>query len=171
MSTRQLRRKAQRERQKIARTLWQPLQETQTIRKGDGTLAPVPDGERWYGNNKYSACLRIYTPDDPDNLTVLHISYHRRDRSAARDWREAQMIKNDIVGPEQEMVELYPAESRIVDMANEFHMWGFAGVPMVGLGFNDGRQVEVDPDLAVQYPGAQQRPNPNETDNEGESSE
>jgi hypothetical protein len=35
------------------------------------------------------------------------------------DWRDLQRIKNQLVGPECEAVELYPAESRKVDTANQ----------------------------------------------------
>jgi hypothetical protein len=34
-----------------------------------------------------------------------------------------QAIKNGIVGEECEAVELYPAESRLVDTANQYHLW------------------------------------------------
>ena len=49
----------------------------------------------------------------------------RRDREVIRDWRELQAIKNAIVGPEHEGFELYPAESRLVDTANQFHLFVF----------------------------------------------
>lgn len=32
-------------------------------------------------------------------------------------------IKNALVGPEHEAIELYPAESRKVDSANQYHLW------------------------------------------------
>jgi len=34
-----------------------------------------------------------------------------------------QRIKNEIVGPEHEAVELFPAESRLVDTSNQYHLW------------------------------------------------
>lgn len=39
------------------------------------------------------------------------------------DWRDLQAIKNELVGPEHEAIELYPAESRLVDTANQYHLW------------------------------------------------
>jgi hypothetical protein len=42
----------------------------------------------------------------------------RLDGQAIHDWRELQRIKNEIVGDEIEAVELYPAESRLLDTAN-----------------------------------------------------
>ena len=51
------------------------------------------------------------------------LSIKRRDREPCRDWRDFQEIKNQLVGPECEGVELYPAESRLVDTANEYHLF------------------------------------------------
>jgi hypothetical protein len=47
----------------------------------------------------------------------------RRDSSPVHDWRHLQQIKNDLCGPECEAVELYPRESRLVDTANQYHLW------------------------------------------------
>jgi len=38
-----------------------------------------------------------------------------------------QEIKNQICGCEAEGVELYPAESRLVDQANQYHIWVLNG--------------------------------------------
>jgi hypothetical protein len=53
----------------------------------------------------------------------LHLSIKRRDKLPIHDWRDLQRIKNELVGPENEAVELYPAESRLVDAANQYHLW------------------------------------------------
>jgi len=53
----------------------------------------------------------------------IHLSIRRQDRAACRDWRHFQKIKNQLAGPEREALELYPAESRLVDGANQFHIW------------------------------------------------
>ena len=54
---------------------------------------------------------------------AMHLSIRRTDRAPCRDWRHFQQIKNQLCGPEREGVELYPAESRVVDTANQFHIW------------------------------------------------
>ncbi len=48
-------------------------------------------------------------------------------RSTRRDWRHFQKIKNELLGPEEEAVELYPAESRLVDLSNEYSLWSIKG--------------------------------------------
>ncbi|MCK1477701.1 hypothetical protein IVB27_23555 [Bradyrhizobium sp. 197] len=43
-----------------------------------------------------------------------------------REWRLFQSIKNQLLGSECEALELYPAESRKVDSANMYHLYGVA---------------------------------------------
>lgn len=72
----------------------------------------------------------------------VHLSIKRNDKKPVRDWRDMQAIKNQLVGPECEGVELFPAESRVVDTANQFHLWCFASPKhRFPLGFNQGRVV------------------------------
>ncbi len=69
------------------------------------------------------------------------------------DWRDFQRIKNELVGPEAEGVELYPAESQLADSANQYHLWVFDGSGFrFPFGFND-RLVSDQP-----LEGGQQRP-------------
>lgn len=58
-----------------------------------------------------------------DEAEVWHLSIKRRDKAPIHDWRDLQAIKNQLVGPEFEAVELYPAEARVVDSANQYHLW------------------------------------------------
>jgi len=51
------------------------------------------------------------------------IAIQRRDGAAVQDWRDLQAIKNELFGAEHEAIELYPAESRVVDTQNQFHLW------------------------------------------------
>lgn len=54
---------------------------------------------------------------------IVQLSISRIDGEPCKDWRHFQQIKNELVGPEFEAVELFPAESRLVDMDNEYHLW------------------------------------------------
>ena len=65
---------------------------------------------------------------------VWHLSIRRQDREAIHDWRHFQQIKNEICGTEREGLELYPAESRVLDAANQYHLYVI---------MNDGVQVPV----------------------------
>lgn len=73
-------------------------------------------------NDIYQVSVR-WTEGDPGNVQVVHLSLKRRDKAAFDDWRHKQEIKNMLVGPEYEGLELYPAESRLVDTANQYHLW------------------------------------------------
>jgi hypothetical protein len=53
------------------------------------------------------------------------ISLRRHDKQPMVNWTDMQEIKNQLVGTECEMVQLFPAESRKVDMVNQYHMFGY----------------------------------------------
>jgi hypothetical protein len=54
---------------------------------------------------------------------MWHLSIKRLDRNAFHDWRDMQRIKNEIIGADNEGVELFPMERRLVDSANQYHMF------------------------------------------------
>ena len=56
---------------------------------------------------------------------VAWLSIKRRDKGPIHDWRDLQRIKNDVVGEECEAMEIYPAESRLMDTANQYHLFAF----------------------------------------------
>ena len=68
---------------------------------------------------------------------MLYLSIKRNDRHAIRDWRHLQQIKNEIAGPEREAVEVFPAESRLVDTANEYHLWVLPEGERVPCGYSE----------------------------------
>lgn len=114
-------------------------------------------GQAIYMNERYQVNVQaLPAPFGPDTGDVFWLSIKRRDRAAIHDWRELQAVKNQIVGDEHEGFELYPAESRLVDTANQYHLWVFAD-PKVRLpvGFR-AREVMDAPAAAAQ--GATQRP-------------
>ncbi len=86
---------------------------------------------------------------------ATHLSIRRIDRKACRDWRHFQKIKNQLCGKEREGLELYPAESRLVDTANQYHIWVMP--PGVRLEIGRNRRSVVDHgDHPI--PGVVQRP-------------
>ena len=54
---------------------------------------------------------------------LVRITVIRLDNQPVRSWKDLQEIKNIFVGPECEAVEVFPAESRLMDTANEYHLW------------------------------------------------
>lgn len=108
-------------------------------------------GSELYINDLYQVQVRRY-----DN-NLVHLNIRRRDGAHdIRDWRHFQRIKNELIGEECEAIELYPAESRLVDTSNKFHLWAIADPKFrFPIGFDD-RQVQDDHD-AGDVPGLRQR--------------
>ena len=122
----------------------------------------------WWGNDDYSCLVfrdggRSKRHGFDPSWTIVHISLHRRDRAPCNDWRDLQQIKSDVLGAEAEAVQLYPAESRVVDTSNEYHLWALfnaKGEPVMWpLGMTVGLRVN-DPRVegAVQRPLGEPQP-------------
>lgn len=112
-----------------------------------------------YVNDQYQVNVDKNPKHGFPTMTLWHLSIKRLDHNPIHDWRDLQAIKNAIAGPEFEAIELYPAESRVVDTANQFHLWVFMSEqsskepPQLPLGWWT-RVVISDPDLGE----AKQRP-------------
>jgi hypothetical protein len=97
-----------------------------------------------FHNNRYHVFFRKYRVEGVPHA-IIWLSIRNNDRSTRRDWRDFQRIKNELVGPEYEMVEIYPSESHKVDTSNQYHLWGYDSISPVftnnGLGWMQGRTV------------------------------
>jgi hypothetical protein len=60
-------------------------------------------------------------PRQPRGL--IHLKIRRRDAQPIHSWVDFQLIKNQLAGADCEAVELYPAESRLVDVAHQYHLF------------------------------------------------
>lgn len=107
-------------------------------------------------NDVYQVNVRFVT--NPDVGHLMHLSIKRRDKQAIHDWRDLQWIKNQIAGPEVEAVEIYPAESRLIDTSNQYHLWCFLGGRKLPFGFEDGRMVSETPLSLIAGQASVQRP-------------
>lgn len=77
-------------------------------------------------NSRYQVLIRHLEANKELGWPPMdHLSIKRLDREPIHDWRDMQRIKNELVGPECEAVELYPAESRLVDTSNQYHLFVF----------------------------------------------
>lgn len=86
-------------------------------------LPGFPEAEV-YLNSRYQVLVTKFDIESPFGECV-HLSIKLRDKKAWHDWRDMQRIKNELVGPECEAVELFPAESRLMDTANQYHLFCF----------------------------------------------
>lgn len=80
------------------------------------------EGDR-FGNGDYLVTVYRDAALSTSFPTLDHLSIKRVDREPIHDWRELQAIKSALYSPEHEAVELYPAESRVVDTANQYHLF------------------------------------------------
>jgi len=121
------------------------------LKRRMGHLRPEALDEEWqseaialnrsevYKNSRYQVNV------DRDRGDFVHLSVKRLDKEPIHDWRDLQRIKNEIVGPEHEAFELYPAESRVVDTANQFHLWVLKDAEAtIPVGWREGLKVDAD---------------------------
>lgn len=117
------------------------------MRKTDPTMTEeklyekLNEGQLWK-NDLYT--IAVYDQgEDGKGGRFLHLSIKRNDREPIHDWRDLQRIKTELCGPEAEGVEIYPAESRVVDMANQYHLWVFTKAKL-GFGFRAGAKMTAE---------------------------
>jgi hypothetical protein len=124
---------------------WTPFQEVGVIVPPGGRR---PDGTT-YANSRYMVEVnRIERVNQP---TLIWLSIKDLWRSARHDWRDFQRIKNELIGSEEEAIEIYPAESRLQDTANQFHLWCVEGL-QVSLGYIERDVSDISVGGSVQRP-------------------
>jgi hypothetical protein len=96
-----------------------------------------------YENNLYHVEIVYGQP-------FIHLDIHRVDRGPCKNWDHFQQIKNELIGPEHEAVELFPAESRLVNTAHEYHMWVHAD-PGYRFPFGFGVRWVLDAPIASEF--------------------
>lgn len=101
------------------------------------------DKDKVFLNSRYQVNVR---PFGPEGQQMVHLSIKRldKDRVGPERYRDFMRIKNELVGPEFEAVEIYPAHSREVDTANQYHLWVMPPGVSVPFGFDDGRAVQSE---------------------------
>ncbi|HEU0130810.1 MAG TPA: hypothetical protein VFQ85_07450 [Mycobacteriales bacterium] len=128
---------------------WRPFVEAVPTVDGRPSPEVLADGETFWANSHYLVVRRTIADG------AVHLSLRTVENDTRHDWRELQRVKNELTGHEWEAVELYPAESRRVDTANQYHLWCLReGFP--GIGFPD--RLVLDSHEGPLARGARQRP-------------
>src|ERR1019366_9192244 len=99
----------------------------------DGDTPPWTDfvrvhersGEVWRNSRYFVEVTRI--PVEALDVPVIHLQVESNDHRPIHNWRDFQRIKTEILGEEEEALELYPAESCLVDDRNAYHLWSISG--------------------------------------------
>ena len=81
---------------------------------------------------------------------IIHLSIRHVTNAAITDFRDFQRIKTELISPDAEAVQIFPAESRLVDSCNQYHLFVFAPeedsdqFPPFPIGYFYGRDVAAD---------------------------
>lgn len=116
----------------------------------------LPNGAQSYYNGKYQAILS--RAEDGFGRPIFVLSVRREDRKALMDWRDLQWIKNQILGPEVEAVQLFPAESRLVDTSNQYYLFAYDEGQTFPFGFSDRMVTENVRFVLPGHGASEQRP-------------
>lgn len=81
-----------------------------------------------YVNNIYQ--VRVYRGSEADDLVHIEqlkgkctwLSMKRKDKRPMNNWQDMQTIKNRLVGTECDAFQIFPAESRMINTANQYHL-------------------------------------------------
>mgnify|MGYP001266712038 CR=1 FL=1 len=81
-----------------------------------------------YTNSIYQ--VAVYRGDEADDLVHVPelkgqctwLSIKRRDKRPVNHWQDMQTMKNRLVGTECDAFQIFPAESRMVNTANQYHL-------------------------------------------------
>lgn len=118
--------------------------ELRLISTEDSNLGPrltyMSDGDR------YKVTKFVGYTKDPAHHKIAWIIITPQGDTPLHDWRDMQAIKNAICGPEAFAIEIYPPESDMVDMNNNYHLWVYLDGYELKFGFKYGRNI-ADPRL------------------------
>ena len=109
----------------------------------DGQIDDLMNDETW-GNDRYTVTVHFL---DGDRDGFVEITVHNHRRTTHIPWRHLQQIKNEVLGADREAVQLFPAEDRLVDTANEYWLYAYpvGKAPMrnrrTKVGMDHGRNV------------------------------
>lgn len=125
---------------------WTPFSECAWPEDVRATFEAEPGYVGVFRNSRYQVVIRVQqTVFGPvDWLSIVRI-----DREPIHDWREFQRIKNELLGVEREGVELYPAESRLVDTTNQYHLFVLPIGSFMPFGYAERDVTETIPEGSV----------------------
>ena len=122
---------------------WTPFQRTAERER---------DGAQLWENSRY--IVAVYPPERYAEgwPRFVHLSFKHHANVAISDFRDMQAIKNALIGEESMAVQIFPAESQLIDGANQYHLWCLVPYcwpevdedtdwPWLPVGFMEGRMV------------------------------
>jgi hypothetical protein len=90
----------------------------------DSIMGNMDESEIWLNDEYQVTVYRFF--NQAIETDMIHLSIKRIDKEPIRSWADMQEIKNQLIGRNREAFELFPAESRLVDTSNQYHLWAAA---------------------------------------------
>jgi hypothetical protein len=90
---------------------------------------PISGSEVWRNPRYDVRVVRHASGWILDGGPWIRIGISSADGEPRHDWRVFQHIKNQIAGPEWWALELYPAESQLIDPSNYYLLWAAPSLP------------------------------------------
>ncbi len=97
---------------------WEPLKVVNGV---VGHPDALPGLVRAYNNHTYS--VQVFAVVESRLGLVTPLGIRRHDQGLNFPWYDLQRIKNEVTDPERAAIEVFPAESDLVDDANMRWMW------------------------------------------------
>lgn len=112
-------------------------------------------GAEMWQNSRYLVIKKLDKMHDGVSK-VWHLSFRRLDRlPVGRErFRDFQRIKNELLGPEMTGFEIYPAESRLADTSNQYHIWAYEDGRGFPFGYRGRAVLDADMGLVQRPLGA-----------------
>lgn len=110
-----------------------------------------------YLSEFYQVAISKDVPHGFAGVLIWHLSIKRIDKAPIMDWRDLQAIKSQLCGDEAEAMQLFPAESRVVDTSNQYHLFVWmkghgSKLPRIPVGWQESLKTDTPGH------GARQRP-------------
>ena len=128
----------------MTKPTWDKFQQVKPYR--EGKPVELAEHESYWSNRFYLVVKKLLQGTEEG---AIHLSIRTHDRKASRDWRHFQRIKNDLAGAEREGVEIFPAESQLIDTANQYHLFVYPEGLHSEFTWQEGRVVESNPQSQV----------------------
>ena len=99
------------------RDLQDQLDEAVTTEPFEDCMVTVRTGDQLRGRGV------LHGPTEEFNDGCMMISFKKMDDSTMISWQQKQRIKNHFAGEEREAFEIFPSVHRLMDTANQYHLW------------------------------------------------
>ena len=86
-----------------------------------------------------------------------YLSIKTLEKEPIHDWRDLQQIKNELCGENREALEIYPSEHRLVDTANQYHLWVIPKDAQIPFGFTHREVYTKEQDGGFQRVGQRKK--------------